>query len=54
MTNVEITDISGQTVALFELTNGDNTIGIANLSTGSYFIKVSNNEMSAVKKFVKI
>jgi len=54
VTNVEITDISGQTVARFELTNGDNTIGIANLNTGSYFIKVSNSEMSAVKKFVKI
>jgi hypothetical protein len=54
VTNVEITDISGQTVARFELTNGDNTIGIANLNTGSYFVKVSNGEMSAVKKFVKI
>jgi hypothetical protein len=54
LTNVEITDLSGQTVARFELTNGDNTIGISNLSTGSYFIKVSNNEMSEVKKFVKI
>ena len=54
VTNVEITDISGQTVARFELTNGNNTIGIANLNTGSYFVKVSNSEMSAVKKFVKI
>jgi hypothetical protein len=54
VTNVEITDINGQTVARFELTNGDNTIGIANLNTGSYFVKVSNSEMSAVKKFVKI
>jgi hypothetical protein len=54
VTNVEITDISGQTVARFELTNGDNTINIASLNTGSYFVKVSNSEMSAVKKFVKI
>ena len=53
-TNVEISDLSGQIVARYELSGTDNTIGIAGLSTGSYFIKVSSNATSSVKKFVKI
>jgi hypothetical protein len=53
-THVEVTDISGRIVGSYILSAGQNTIGVAGLSTGSYFIKVSNNEMNTTRKFVKI
>lgn len=53
-TNVEISNISGQIVGRYILAAGNNTISVADLSTGSYFIKVSNSQMNAVKKFAKI
>jgi hypothetical protein len=54
ITTVEISDLTGQIVGRYELSNGNNTIGIENLNTGSYFIRVSDKATSSVKKFVKI
>jgi hypothetical protein len=53
-TDVVITDLNGQTVGKYELTGGNNTIGISNLSAGTYFIKTTNNGINSVQKFVKI
>jgi hypothetical protein len=53
-TNIEISDISGQIVGRYILAAGNNSISVADLSAGSYFIKVSNSQVNAVKKFAKI
>jgi hypothetical protein len=53
-TNIEISDISGQIVGRYILAAGNNAISVADLSAGSYFIKVSNSQINAVKKFAKI
>jgi hypothetical protein len=53
-TNVQISDMSGQVVGSYELSGGNNTIGVESLSTGNYFIKVVNAQTNTVKKFTKI
>ena len=52
--NVEISDLSGKVIGQYSISGTDNTINVSDLSTGSYFIKVSNNQSNTVKKFVKI
>jgi hypothetical protein len=51
---VEISDLNGQIVSKYELAGSNNTIEVANLSTGSYLVRVLNNGNSSVKKFIKI
>nr|MBP6732700.1 T9SS type A sorting domain-containing protein [Chitinophagales bacterium] len=52
--NVDVTNMIGQTVATYRLTNTDLTIPVSNLFNGNYFIRIYNNKTSVVKKFTKI
>lgn len=54
MTRMEITNINGQVVASFVLTDFSQKISLSNLQNGYYFIKLSGDNMSMTKKFVKM
>ncbi len=50
---VEITNAIGKTVLKSMKNRDDNTIDISNLETGIYFIRVKNNEIVYLGKFIK-
>jgi hypothetical protein len=50
----DILNILGQVIGSFTLTNGNNVIPLDGLSHGDYFIRFYNDNMSMVKKFVKL
>lgn len=50
---VVITDISGKTIANYNIYNNQTSIDIHDLSSGVYFIQVSNDETTLVTKLVK-
>lgn len=49
---VEISDISGQIVKQVTSGNSQEFVDVSNLSKGIYFVKVSNGELTKIKKFV--
>ena len=52
--NVDVMNLSGQIVASYKLTNADNRVPVNGLPNGNYFIRIYNNEMNVVKRFIKI
>ena len=50
---VEIYNMMGQNVATKEITNGNNTIDISNLSNGVYSIQITQNNTVTVGKVIK-
>lgn len=51
--NIEITNELGQVVKTATL-NGSTALNLSDLTRGNYFIKISSEEASAVKRFVKL
>ena len=52
--HIEIYNLVGQCVKENDIQNGNETISIADLPKGSYFIKVSGNHGTATVKFIKM
>jgi hypothetical protein len=52
--NVDVTNMIGQVVATYRLTDSDLTIPVSNLFDGNYFIRIYNTKINVVKKFTKI
>jgi hypothetical protein len=52
--NMTITDMTGQIVGTYAITGANNTVSVAGLTDGNYIIRLSNSQMSVVKKFVKM
>lgn len=51
--NVVITDVSGKTIANYLINNNQTSIDIHDFSSGVYFIRISNDELIYVTKFMK-
>jgi hypothetical protein len=52
--NMTITDMTGQIVGSYTITGANNTVSVAGLTDGNYMIRLSNGQMTTVKKFVKM
>ena len=50
---VEITNIVGQLMGSYRLSDSGKDIAISELKTGNYFIKIYNGKMNTVKRFAK-
>jgi hypothetical protein len=50
---IEIYNTMGMRIATYETSEAKYEISLHNLSTGTYFIRVSEGKLSAVKSFVK-
>src|SRR5690606_21696077 len=51
--NVVITDVSGKIMANYTINNNQTSIDIHDFSSGVYFIRISNDELIYVTKFMK-
>lgn len=51
--SVQITDLNGRVIYADQNITNTTTINSSNLATGAYFIKVSNQQLMATRKFVK-
>jgi len=51
--NIEITNIEGQIIKTFNITNTGTTFDVSGLSGGVYIIKAQSDEGVVVKKFIK-
>jgi hypothetical protein len=51
ISEIKIIDITGKTIQTIQ--QNRNTINVADLSNGIYFIKLITNEKTITKKFVK-
>jgi len=54
LVNVDITDLNGQIVRSYKLIQSPMNVSLDGLSPGSYFVKMYNDNISEVKKFIKI
>ena len=52
--DMDIVDLTGQTVAHYVLSGGTTAVPVADLAAGSYVIRLHNSNMTAVRKFSKI
>lgn len=52
--NVDITNVIGQVVASYRMTDTELSIPVSGLFNGNYFIRLYNNKTNVVKKFTKI
>jgi hypothetical protein len=51
---VNIYNVLGQVVSTSTITSSNSAISVNGLAPGNYFVKVSNDKMTVVKKFIKI
>ena len=49
---VTITDMTGRTVATHTVTDGNNNIDISQMTDGAYFLRITSNGASAIRKLV--
>ncbi len=54
MAHVEIIDQTGKLIQRSQLSGEKEHVDISNLNAGAYFIRITNQEHSAIKKFIKI
>jgi len=53
LANIEIYNTMGMRIATYETSMSKFEIGVSNLSAGTYFIRVTEGKLSAIKSFVK-
>ena len=49
---VTINDITGRIIATHNVADGDNSIDVSHLAAGTYFVRITSNGTSAVRKLI--
>jgi hypothetical protein len=52
--HAEVYNINGQLVATYKISGTDNIVPVGDLSSGSYFIKLTGEQTTLVRRFIKI
>ena len=49
---VTVTDMTGRTVATYNVADGNNTIDVSTLTSGAYFLRIASNGAATVRKLI--